>query len=91
MRVGIYTHHKEKAEAIIKKQEELLGGRLNITSSYIYLAAGNGDDWCWHEPGIYTFRIHKAFVDKEFTDDELNEFVYPLFIGRPDPPPIEFF
>ena len=91
MRVGVHTHNREKAEAIIKEVEEQHGGQLVMTISCIYLVAGNGDEWCWHEPGIYSYRIHKALVDREFSNEELNKWVYPLFIGRPDPYPIEFF
>ena len=91
MRVGVYTHNRERAEAIIKEVEGQLGGKLIITESYIYLIAENGDEWCWHKPGIYSYRVHKALVDRKFSNEELNKWVYPLFIGRPDPYPIEFF
>ena len=91
MRVGVHTHNREKAEAIIKKVERQLGGKLVITRSYIYLVADNGDEWCWHEPGFYSYRVHKALVDRKFSNVELNKWVYPVFIGRPDPCLIEFF
>lgn len=91
MRVGVHTHNREKAEAIIKGVQGQLGGTLVISRSCIDLVASNGDEWCWHEPGIYSWRIHKALVDREFSNGELNKWVYPLFIGRPDPYLIEFF
>lgn len=91
MRVGVYTYHRDKAETIIRRAKEQFGGNLFLRDDIIYLAADNGDEWRWYKPHICTYRINKAYVDRELSDAELESWVYPLFIGRPDPCPIEFF